>query len=115
MINKANSFLGGKKLLIIKDSLELKKLDSMLNKLGKKDLVRKISVKNNYGFIELKYSSNDCTNKGLMELIFTENSGELIRYNSNNDYDYEYYENQNLINYIKEKMNIVDSASKEPK
>ena len=112
MINKANSFLGGKKLLVIRDSVEIQKIDSMLSKLGKKDLARKISAKQNYGYIEIVYSSNDCKNMGLMELVFTKNSGDLIHYNSDNDLSYEYYVNQNLINHIKKKMNINESVGK---
>ncbi|WP_158594506.1 hypothetical protein [Aquimarina sp. AD1] len=36
--------------------------------------------------------------------MLTKNSGDLIHYNSDNDYDYEYFKNDEIVQYVKTEM-----------
>ncbi|WP_160114088.1 hypothetical protein [Aquimarina sp. AU119] len=112
MINKAKHCYGGKSSLTITDKEKINKIESLLKKL-KTNISNKTSAKNNFGFIEILYSTSDCKNVEYFNIVFTKSSGDLIHYNSDNDFDYEYFKNDEIVQYAKtEMMMLEDRKSK---
>lgn len=108
MINKAEHSYDGKKSLIISDKEKIKNIELLLKKL-KTDISDETSAQMNFGFIEILFSTSDCENIGYFNIVFTENYGDLIHYNSDNDYDYEYFSNNEIVEYIKAEMKMLEN------
>jgi len=108
IINKAKHSYGGKKSLTITDKEKIKNIELLLKKL-KTDISKETSAQMNFGFVEILFSTNDCENIGYFNIVFTESYGDLIHYNSDDDYDYEYFSNNEIVEYIKTEMKMLEN------
>lgn len=108
MINKAEHSYGGKSSLTITDKEKINNIELLLKKL-KKDISNNSSAQMNFGFVEILYSTANCKNVEYFNVVFTEDYGDLVHYNSDNDYDYEYFRNNEIAQFVRTEMKMSEN------
>ena len=102
LVNRASHFFNGKPNCYLEDKKEIDYVFNVINSLNE-DYSDRISINVNYGFVEVLLVDKKSNKEDFFLVVFTKYDGDIIRYGGKH-----YYYDQELVNFIKEKLDMSD-------
>lgn len=102
LVNKASYYFKGYPDRYIENQKEIDYVFGLINRLTD-DYSDSVLISVNYSYVEVLLVDENSNKEEFFSVIFTKHNGDVIRYGGKN-----YYYNQELVNFIKDKLNMSD-------